>query len=158
REYRCPVHIVHLSSADALPMLERARAEGLPITVETCPHYLTFAAEEIPDGDPRYKCAPPLRSAANRERLWDGLRSRLIDPIGADPSPAPPEIKCLATGDLMRAWGGIASLQLILPAVWTEARTRGFGLVDLARWICSRPAGLIGLHDRKGAIAPGLDA
>ncbi len=155
REFRCHVHIVHLSSADALPMIARAREEGLPLTVETCPHYLTFAAEEIPDGDPRFKCAPPIRERENRERLWEGLRQGLIDTIGTDHSPAPPELKHLDTGDVFRAWGGIASLQLALPAVWTEARRRGFTFTDLARWMALRPAELVGLYGRKGAIAPG---
>jgi allantoinase len=158
REYRCRVHIVHLSSADALPMIARAREEGLPLTVETCPHYLTFAAEEVPDGDPRFKCAPPIRERENRERLWEGLRQRLIDTIGSDHSPAPPELKHLDTGDVFQAWGGIASLQLALPAVWTEARRRGFTLDDLAQWMALHPARLVGLSDRKGAIAPGRDA
>jgi allantoinase len=157
-EYRCHVHIVHLSSADALPMIARARGEGLPLTVETCPHYLTFAAEEIPDGDPRFKCAPPIRERDNRERLWEGLRQGLIDTIGSDHSPAPPELKQLDTGDLYRAWGGIASLQLSLPAVWTEARRRGFTLSDVARWMALRPAELVGLAARKGAIMPRQDA
>ncbi|MEA2632198.1 MAG: allantoinase [Chloroflexota bacterium] len=158
RETRCRVHIVHLASADALPMLAEARAEGLPLTVETCPHYLTFAAEEIPDGDPRFKCAPPIRERENRERLWSGLRDGVIDTIGSDHSPAPPGLKQLETGDLTRAWGGIASLQLALPAVWTEARRRGFSVGDLAEWMARRPAQLVGIADRKGAIAPGLDA
>jgi allantoinase len=158
REYRCHVHIVHLSSADALPMIARARDEGLPLTVETCPHYLTFAAEEVPDGDPRFKCAPPIRERENRERLWEGLRQGLIDTIGTDHSPAPPELKHLDTGDVFQAWGGIASLQLALPAVWTEARRRGFNLMDLARWMALHPAELVGLSGRKGAIAPGRDA
>ncbi len=158
REYRCHVHIVHLSSADALEMIGEARSAGLPLTVECCPHYLTFAAEEIPDGDPRYKCAPPIRERENRERLWEGLRQGLIDTIGTDHSPAPPELKQLETGDVARAWGGIASLQLALPAVWTEARRRGFTLADVCRWLCANPAKLVGLADRKGAIAPGCDA
>jgi allantoinase len=158
REFRCRVHIVHLSSADALPMIAQARDEGLPLTVETCPHYLTFAAEEIPDGDPRFKCAPPIRERENRERLWDGLRQGLIDTIGSDHSPAPPELKHLGTGDVFRAWGGIASLQIALPAVWTAARNRGFTLDDLARWMALHPAELVGLAARKGAIAPGRDA
>ncbi len=158
REYRCHVHIVHLSSADALPMIARARDLGLPLTVETCPHYLTFAAEEVPDGDPRFKCAPPIRERENRERLWEGLRQGLIDTIGTDHSPAPPELKHLDSGDVFRAWGGIASLQLALPAVWTEARRRGFALTDLARWMALHPALLVGLSGRKGAIAPGRDA
>jgi allantoinase len=155
REYRCRVHIVHLASADALPMIAQARAEGLPLSVETCPHYLTFAAEEIPDGDPRYKCAPPIREQENRERLWEGLRQGQIDTIGSDHSPAPPELKYLETGDVARAWGGIASLQLGLPAVWTEAQRRGFGLADLTRWMARNPAELVGLSHKKGRIAPG---
>jgi allantoinase len=139
-------------------MIAAARAEGLPLTVETCPHYLTFAAEEIPDGDPRFKCAPPIRERENRERLWAGLGSGLIDTIGTDHSPAPPELKHLVTGNLALAWGGIASLQLAIPAVWTEARRRGFSLVDLAGWMALRPAQLVGLSGCKGAIAPGHDA
>jgi allantoinase len=153
-----PIHIVHLASADALPMIAAARAEGLPLTVETCPHYLTFAAEEIPDGDTRFKCAPPLRERENRDRLWQGLREGLIDTIGSDHSPAPPALKHLDTGDLKQAWGGIASLQLTLPAVWTAAAPRGFTLSDVAKWMSSRPAKLVGLHLRKGALAPGYDA
>ena len=158
RELRCHVHIVHLSSADALPMIARARDEGLALTVETCPHYLTFAAEEIPDGDPRYKCAPPIRERENRERLWEGLRDGLIDTIGSDHSPAPPELKHLADGDVFRAWGGIASLQVALPAVWTEARQRGFAIDEIATWMASAPAALVGLAGRKGQIAQGYDA
>jgi allantoinase len=158
RETRCRVHVVHLAAASALPMIAGARAEGLPLTVETCPHYLTFAAEEIPDGDPRFKCAPPIRSAANREGLWEGLRSGTIDTIGSDHSPAPPTLKHLDSGDLSRAWGGISSLQISLPAVWTEARRRGFGLDDLVRWMAARPAALVGLSERKGTIEPGADA
>jgi allantoinase len=158
REYRCRVHVVHLAAAEALPEIAEARAEGLPLTVETCPHYLTFAAEEIPDGDPRFKCAPPIRSSENREQLWAGLRAGLIDTIGTDHSPAPPELKHLDSGDLARAWGGIASLQLALPAVWTEAQRRGFGPRDLVRWMSQRPAGLVGLTGRKGTVAPGCDA
>jgi allantoinase len=158
RESGCRVHVVHLAASEALPLIAEARAEGLPLTVETCPHYLTFAAEEIADGDTRFKCAPPIRTAADRERLWEGLRAGWIDTIGSDHSPAPPAWKHLATGDLARAWGGIASLQLSLPAVWTEARRRGFTPDDLARWMAARPARLVGLSGRKGAIAPGCDA
>lgn len=158
REYRCPVHIVHLSSADALPMIRAALAEGLPLTVETCPHYLCFAAEEVPDGDPRFKCAPPLREREHRERLWGGLREGSVHTIGSDHSPAPPALKHLDTGDLRRAWGGIASLQLALSVVWTEARRRGATLADVAAWMAQRPARLVGLGSRKGAVAPGFDA
>jgi len=158
RETGCHVHIVHLSSAGALPMIAHAREEGLPLTVETCPHYLTFAAEEIPDGDPRFKCAPPIRERENRERLWQGLRDGLIDTIGSDHSPAPPELKHLATGDVVRAWGGIASLQLSLAAVWTDACRRGFTVDDVTAWMAHRPAELVGLTSSKGEIAPGRDA
>jgi allantoinase len=158
-EYRCPVHIVHLASADALPMLRKAREAGVPVTVETCPHYLFFAAEEIPDGDPRYKCAPPIRESANRERLCAGLRQGWIDTLGSDHSPAPPEMKHLETGDLQRAWGGIASLQLTLPLIWTLARQwPQVGFSEIANWLGRRPATLVGLESRKGALAAGYDA
>jgi allantoinase len=158
RETGCRVHVVHLSSADALPMIAPARDEGLPLTIETCPHYLVFAAEDIPDGDPRFKCAPPIRERENRERLWEGPRQGLIDTIGSDHSPAPPELKYLETGDVFRAWGGIASLQLALPAVWTEAARRRFTIGELATWMARRPAAFVRLAGRKGEIAPGRDA
>jgi len=156
-ETGCRVHIVHLSAATALPIIERARRAGARITVETCPHYLTFAAEAVPDGSTAYKCAPPLRSAANREQLWDGLARGIIDLVATDHSPAPPALKRLDSGDFMAAWGGIASLELSLAAVWTGARARGRALHDVARWLCGAPARLAGL-DRKGRIAPGCDA
>jgi allantoinase len=158
RETGCRVHIVHVSSAEVLPLLRRARAEGLPVTAETCPHYLTFAAEEIPDGAVAFKCAPPIRSRENRERLWDALREGIIDLVTTDHSPCPPEMKKIAAGDFREAWGGISSLQLALPAVWTGARERGFTVADLAEWMCAAPARLAGLEGRKGAIAPGYDA
>ncbi|HEV2852311.1 MAG TPA: allantoinase AllB [Thermoanaerobaculia bacterium] len=158
RETGCRVHIVHVSSMAVLPVLERARAEGLPVTAETCPHYLTFAAEEIADGAVAWKCAPPIRSRQNRERLWEALREGLLDLVATDHSPCPPEMKKLETGDFRGAWGGIASLQLALPAVWTGARERGFTVSNLAEWMCAAPARLAGLQDRKGAIAPGYDA
>ena len=158
RETGCAVHVVHLSSAEALAILADARAAGLPITVETCPHYLFFAAEDVPEGRTDFKCSPPIRERANRERLWEGLRTGTIDMVVSDHSPCTPERKGLEGGDFMAAWGGIASLQFRLPVVWTEARGRGFGLPDLARWLCRRPAELAGLHDRKGTIAPGQDA
>ncbi len=139
-------------------MIDAARSEGVRVTVETCPHYSTFAAEEIPDGDPRFKCAPPIRGWTDRDRLWNGLGDRSIDTIGSDHSPAPPHLKHLASGDLARAWGGIASLQLMLPSIWTEARQRGHGPADLMRWMALNPAWLVGLNGRKGAIAPGCDA
>ena len=158
RETGCRVHIVHVASAEVLPVLRRAREEGLPITAETCPHYLTFAAEEIPDGGVAWKCAPPIRSRENRERLWDALREGLLDLVASDHSPCPPALKKIETGDFRGAWGGIASLQLALSAVWTGARERGFTLEDLARWMCAAPARLAGLEGRKGTLAPGYDA
>lgn len=158
RETGCRVHVVHLSSGEALPILAEARATGAPVTVETCPHYLFFAAEDVPDGRTEFKCSPPIRERANRERLWAGLAAGTIDMVVSDHSPCSPELKGLEAGDFLRAWGGIASLQLRLPAVWTEAQGRGFGLEPLARWLCRRPAELAGLAGRKGALAPGCDA
>jgi allantoinase len=154
----CPIHIVHLSSAEALPALRDARREGLPVTVETCPHYLFFAAEEIADGRTEFKCSPPIRERDNREGLWAGLRDGVIDFVVSDHSPCTPELKALESGDFQRAWGGIASLQLRLPVVWTEARRRGLGLDRLAEWLCRRPAELAGFGARKGRLAPGYDA
>ena len=158
RETRCRVHIVHLSSADALPMLEAARAEGVPITCETCPHYLTFVAEEIPDGATQYKCCPPIRERDNRERLWEGLRRGVIDLVVTDHSPCTPALKLPETGDFLDAWGGISGLQFGLASVWTEAAKRGFGVEQLSRWMSRTPARLAGLAQRKGEIAPGHDA
>lgn len=156
KEYRCRTHVVHLSSADALPMLLKARSEGLPLTVETCSHYLYFSAEEIPDGDTRFKCAPPIRERENRERLWEGLESGVIDFIVSDHSPCPPQMKRLDDGDFMKAWGGISSLQFGLSIVWTEARKRGFTIGDVTRWMSSLPAEFVGL--KKGKIESGYDA
>lgn len=158
RETVCRIHIVHVASADVLPVLRRAREEGLPITAETCPHYLTFSAEEIPDGGVAFKCAPPIRSRENREQLWEALCDGVLDLIASDHSPCPPGMKKIETGDFRGAWGGIASLQLALAAVWTGAQERGFTIVDLAEWMCAAPARLAGLGDRKGRIAPGYDA
>ena len=155
RETGCPLHIVHLATAEALPVLSAAHAEGLPVTVETCPHYLTFAAEHLPDGDPRFKCAPPIRGKRHREALWRALGDGLINWVASDHSPAPPALK---VGDLRSAWGGIASLQVSRSALWTEARKRGFGLDDLARWTSSAPARGLGLEACKGSLAPGYDA
>jgi allantoinase len=152
------IHLVHLACADALNTLRAARARGLPITVETCPHYLTFAAEEIADGGTPFKCAPPVREREQRERLWQGLADGDIDIVASDHSPAPPSMKSADTGDFLSAWGGIASLQLSLPAVWTGASTRGFSMLDIVRWMSAAPAGLAGSSDRKGAIAAGRDA
>ncbi len=153
----CRVHVVHLSSASALPLLAGARRRGVPITVETCPHYLTFAAEDVPDGRTEYKCAPPIRERQNRELLWEGLRDRVLDMVVSDHSPCTPELKRKETGDFLEAWGGISSLQLLLPALATEALARGFSLEDVARLSCAAPARLAGLG-AKGEIAEGRDA
>lgn len=158
KEYGCRVHIVHLASADAVPMLEQVRRSGLPLTVETCPHYLYFAAEEIPDGDTRFKCAPPIRENENRERLWQALKDGVIDFIVSDHSPCPPDMKLPDSGDFMRAWGGIASLRFGLSIIWAEARKRGCSLVDVAGWMSRHPAELVGLHHRKGVLASGFNA
>jgi allantoinase len=158
REFGCPVHIVHLSAGDALDDLRRARADGVAITVETCPHYLFFTSETIPDGATEFKCAPPIREAANREALWQALRDGVIDLIGSDHSPCPLALKLPEEGDFGRAWGGISSLSLSLPAVWTGARERQFGLDDVARWMAAEPARLAAIRDRKGSIRTGCDA
>ncbi|MGH2568851.1 MAG: allantoinase AllB [Bacteroidota bacterium] len=158
KEFGCRTHVVHLSSADAVPMLQKARTNGLPITVETCPHYLYFSAEEIPDGDTRYKCAPPIRENENRERLWRALSDGVVDFIVSDHSPSTPELKLLNEGDFQKAWGGIASLQFGLSIVWTEARKRGFTMEQVADWMSQKPAAFVGLQGKKGAIAPGYDA
>jgi len=158
REYRCRTHIVHLSAAAALPVLEVARAQGLPLTVETCPHYLFFAAESIPDSATQFKCAPPIRDSTNRETLWEGLRSGVIDLVATDHSPCPPQMKCFDTGSFRSAWGGISSLSLALPVVWTEAKRRGFTITDIVHWMAEAPAKLAGMETHKGRIAPGFDA
>jgi allantoinase len=151
------VHILHLSSSDALTMIAAARRDGVRITAETCPHYLSFTAEEVPDGATQFKCCPPIREAGNRELLWEGLAEGVIDCVVSDHSPCTPGLKRLDTGDFGAAWGGVSSLQLGLAAVWTQARRRGFTLADVARWMAWRPAEIAGLR-RKGRIAVGSDA
>lgn len=158
RRYGVRVHIVHLATARALDELDAARAEGLPISAEACPHHLHFAAEDIPDGATLLKCTPPIRGRANREALWQGLRRRSIDLIATDHSPCPPEMKRMEEGRFDLAWGGIPSLSVALPVVWTDASRRGFGLDDLARWMSSAPASLAGLDQRIGSLAPGRQA
>lgn len=158
KETGARAHIVHLSSSDALSLFQRARDERVALTVETCPHYLTFAAEEIPDGATAFKCAPPIRERENREKLWDALREGRIDQVVTDHSPSTAELKCSGSGDFTKAWGGIASLQLGLAAVWTEAFARGGTVVDIARWMSESPARLAGLAGRKGALVVGADA
>jgi len=152
------VHIVHLASADALPAIAAARAAGIPITVETCPHYLTFCAEEIADGATPFKCAPPIREREHRERLWQALDAGAIDLVATDHSPAPPALKHVDDGDFVAAWGGIASLQVALAVMWTGAAGRGLPVERLARWMSAGPARLAGLAGAKGAIAAGHDA
>ena len=152
------VHVLHLSSADPVPMLASAQADGVPITVETCPHYLALAAEQVGAGQTEFKCCPPIRGVHNRERLWAGLAAGVIGCVVSDHSPCPPELKELGNRDFGAAWGGISSVQLGLPVVWTHARERGVGLADVVRWMSASPASLAGLADRKGAIAVGKDA
>jgi allantoinase len=152
------IHIVHVSSADALALLRGAKEADGAVTAETCPHYLTFVAEEIADGATEFKCAPPIRERENREKLWRGLGDGTLDFIATDHSPCPPAMKLQEEGDFLRAWGGIASLQLSLPAVWTEARGRGYAVTHLAKWLCAGPARLAGLAGKKGAIGVGCDA
>lgn len=152
------VHIVHLASADALAAIDKSRAMGLDITVETCPHYLSFCAEEIAPGATAWKCAPPIRERDHRERLWGALGDGRIDLVATDHSPAPPSLKHLDDGDFLAAWGGIASLQLALPVMWSGARQRGLPFERLAQWMSAAPARLAGLERRKGAIAIGHDA
>lgn len=157
RETGARIHVVHLSSAGALETIASAQSEGLPLTAETCPHYLFFSSEEAPAGATEWKCAPPIRDAGNRERLWEGLATGTIGMVVSDHSPAPPELKRRDTGDFLAAWGGISSLELRLPAVWTAARERGHSLDELVPWLSAAPARLAGLA-RKGAIAAGYEA
>ncbi|GAA1118330.1 allantoinase AllB [Kitasatospora arboriphila] len=156
------VHILHVSSAAVLPLLRQAREDGVQVTAETCPHYLTLTAEEVPDGDTAFKCCPPIRSESNRDALWAALAAGEFAAVVSDHSPSTPDLKLLrrygGSGDFAAAWGGIASLQVGLPAVWTEARRRGHTLADVVRWMASGPAALVGLTGTKGAIAPGYDA
>jgi allantoinase len=150
-------HVLHLSAADATGLLAGARRSGAVVTAETCPHYLALAAEEVPDGGTQFKCCPPIRERANRERLWEALREGIIDCVVSDHSPCPPALKLAGRGDFGAAWGGISSVQVALPVVWTQARARGHTLDDIARWMAAGPAGLAGLAG-KGRIAPGMDA
>ncbi|MGW4062050.1 allantoinase AllB [Amycolatopsis sp. NPDC004747] len=157
RRHSARAHILHLSSSDALPLIAAARREGVRLSAETCPHYLSFVAEEIRDGATQFKCCPPIREAANRELLWQGLADGVIDTIVSDHSPCTPELKRFDSGDFGQAWGGISSLQLGLPAIWTQARQRGFALADVVRWMAERPAAQAGMR-RKGHLAVGYDA
>lgn len=157
RRTRSRIHVLHVSSAEVAPLVDDAKADGVPITAETCPHYLCLAAEEIADGDTAAKCCPPIRDAANRDALWQRLAAGTIGLVVSDHSPCPPELKHHESGDFGAAWGGISGLQLGLSAVWTQAWPRGYGLSDIARWMASGPADLVGLA-AKGSIEPGKDA
>lgn len=157
-EFNCRTHIVHLSSADSIEQIAKAKRRGLPLTVETGQHYLNFNAEDIKDGQTAFKCAPPIRDKENNERLWQALKEDIIDFVATDHSPAPPAMKELASGDFMKAWGGISSIQFALPALWTAARKHNCNIIDLAKWLCEKPAALPGLQHRKGKIEKGYDA
>lgn len=158
REYRFRLHIVHLATGQALDLLRAAKSEGLSVTVETCPHYLHFSSDQVPDGHTLFKCAPPIRTRENREQLWQGLREGVINLVATDHSPCPPEMKRFSERSFRTAWGGIASLSLALPVMWTEASARGFTLADIARWMAEGPARLAGCASCKGHLAKGFDA
>ena len=158
REYHFRLHIVHLATSQALDMLRAAKSEGLPVSVETCPHYLHFSSDKIPDGQTLFKCAPPVRSQENRENLWQGLQEGVIDLVATDHSPCPPEMKRIDERNFRSAWGGISSLSLALPVMWSEASGRGFTLIDIARWMAEGPARLAGSEPQKGRIAKNFDA
>lgn len=155
-EFNCRTHIVHLSSADSIEQIVKARQKGLPLTVETAQHYLYFNAEEIEDGKCEFKCAPPIREKQNNEQLWQALKTGIIDFVATDHSPAPPEMKQLQTGDLTKAWGGISSIQFALPILWTAAKKHGCTVEDVAKWLCSNTGSFIQI--KKGRIEKGFDA
>ena len=157
-EFNCRVHIVHLSSAKSIEQIIKAKEKGLPITVESAQHYLYFNAETINDGQTQFKCAPPIREKENNDQLWQALKDGVIDLVATDHSPSTPTLKELESGDFMKAWGGIASLQLALPVLWTKAREKGFTIDFIAKWLCENPAKLIGKSTTKGKIAIGYDA
>lgn len=158
REFNYPVHIVHLSSSDAIDFIAKAKSEGLKITTETCPHYLTFTSEEIPENDTRFKCTPPIRESENREKLWEAVKNGIIDFIVSDHSPCNPELKFINEGNFEKAWGGISSLQLGLSVVWTEARQRNLRLEEVVKLMSTNTSAFIGLENRKGKIEKGYDA
>lgn len=157
-EFNCRTHIVHLSSANSLSQIAKAKQRGLPLTVETGQHYLYFNAEDIRDGQTQFKCAPPIREKANNDQLWQALKDGLIDFVATDHSPATPSLKEIESGDFIKAWGGIASIQFALPVLWTAARQRDCAFNDIAKWLCESPSKLAGLQNKKGKIAKGFDA
>jgi allantoinase len=157
-EFDCRVHVVHLSSANSINQIAKAKARGLPLTVETAQHYLYFCAEQISDGNTAFKCAPPIRNHANNELLWQALKEGITDFVATDHSPSPAQIKELESGDFTKAWGGISSIQFALPALWTAAKQRGCTLNDLVKWLCEKPSQLAGTAKAKGRIAEGFDA
>jgi allantoinase len=156
--YNCPVHVVHLSSANSIEQIRKAKEKGLPLTVETAQHYLYFNAEEIQDGHTEFKCAPPIRETENNEELWQALQDGIIDFVATDHSPAPPQLKEIESRDFTKAWGGIASLQFALPILWTAARQRNISIADVSKWLSTNPSKITGLQKRKGKIAKGYDA
>ncbi len=157
-EFSCRTHIVHLSSANSIKQITKAKEKGLPLTVETGQHYLYFNAEDIKDGQTPFKCAPPIRGKANNEKLWQALKEGIIDFVATDHSPAPPVMKEITSGDFMKAWGGISSIQFALPVLWTAAKKHDCSLNDIAKWLCEKPAILTGKQNSKGKIAKGYDA
>lgn len=156
-EYNCRTHIVHLSSSDSIQQIASAKQRGLPLTVETAQHYLYFSAEDIKEGETAFKCAPPIRNKENQDRLWNALTEGIIDFVATDHSPAPPVMKELESGDFMKAWGGISSIQFALPVLWTAAKKHHCQLTDIAKWLCEKSASLPKLKN-KGKIAIGFDA
>jgi allantoinase len=156
-EFNCRTHIVHLSSADSIEQIIKAKQKGLPLTVETGQHYLYFTAEEIKKGRTEFKCAPPIREQTNNEKLWWALKEGIIDFVATDHSPVPPETKEIISGNFMKAWGGIASLQFALPVLWTAAQKKNCTLNDIAKWLCEKPA-LLPQLTTKGKIEVGYDA
>ncbi|MBC7472830.1 MAG: allantoinase AllB, partial [Candidatus Sericytochromatia bacterium] len=158
KENNCKTHIVHLSSADSLIAIQEAKNMGLPFTAETCPHYLTFNSEDIKDGDTRFKCCPPIREKSNNEKLWNGIKTGIIDFIVSDHSPCTANLKLMETGDIEKAWGGISGLQFSLSLIWTEAKKRNISIEELSKLMSLKTAEFIGLKDSKGKIAKGYDA
>ena len=157
-QFNCRVHIVHVSSATALTQIQQAKQRGLPLTAETAQHYLYFCAEEIKDGQTQFKCAPPIRNKANNNQLWKALQNGILNFVATDHSPATPDLKETTSGNFLKAWGGIASLQIALPVLWTAAKQRNIGVEHIAKWLSENPAKLIGLEHKKGRIEKGYDA